>query len=88
MFLHLFVSDSVHGGVWQTHTPGQTPPPWVDTAPPPTGQTPLPSRHPTTQSMLGYTPLYPVHAGIHPHRQPLQWTVCILLECILVHVEV
>ena len=32
--------------------------------------------------MLGYTP-YPVHAGMHP-RRPLQRTVRILLECILV----
>ena len=43
---------------------------------------------PPAQWMLGYTQAHPVHAGIHLHcpppRRPLQQTVPILLECILV----
>ena len=39
---------------------------------------------PPAQCMLGYTQPCPVHAGIHAPRQPLQRTVHILLECILV----
>ena len=58
------------------HSPGQTPPRQADT--PPT-DTPL-GRHPSPWQ--ADTPL-----GRHPHypcRRPLQWTIRILLECILV----
>ena len=69
------------------HPPGQTHPQGrhtLDRHPPgrhPPGQTaPLPSASwdtPHTQCKLGYTPCPPLQA-------PLQWTVRILLECILV----
>ena len=57
------VCHSVHrGGV------SATPPPWVDT---PWADTPCPVHAgihtPTAQCMLRYTPLFPVHAGIHIH---------------------
>ena len=59
---------SVHRGGESQHALGRHPP----------GQTP------PAQCMLGYTPPCPVHAGIHPPQWPLQWTVCNVLECILV----
>ena len=39
---------------------------------------------PKADTSPGQTPPCPVHAGIHPPRRPLQRTVRILLECILV----
>ena len=49
-----------------------------------TGQTP-PGQTPPWADTPGQTPPCLVHAGIHPPpRQPLQRTVRILLECILV----
>ena len=74
------------GGVWQT--PPERPHPLGRH---PDGQTHTPAgQTPPTQCMLGYSPC-PVHAGIHtPHlspRRPLQQTVRILLECILVYVS-
>ena len=63
-------------------TPLRADTPWANTPPP--GLTP-PGRRPLAQCMLGYTPPCPVHTGIHTHtRRPLQRTVRILLECILV----
>ena len=75
MFLHVSVILSTGG--WQAETPpwadiplGQTPP-WADT---PMG------RHPHGQTPLaGRQPL-----GRHPQGWPLQGTVSILLECVLV----
>ena len=70
--------------------PGQTPslgrhPPWADTLP---GQTPSLGRHPPAQCILRYTPLPSACWDTPPlHRQPLQQTVRILLECILVKYE-
>ena len=55
---------------WQTPLSGQTPPLWADTPWTPSGQTP----HPPP----GQTPPSP--------RRPLQRTVRILLECILVKI--
>ena len=76
------IYDSVHRGcVADTY--------WADTSP--GRHTPL-ARHPPAQCMLGYTPC-PVHAGIHTSPAqcmlgypppPLQWTLRILLECVLV----
>ena len=92
MFLHLSVILFTGGrGVhppWQTQPPGrhtpsptprQTPPTWTDTYPP--GRHP-PRQTPPRQTTPQQTPpwqTYPL-----PLRQPLQWTVRILLECILV----
>ena len=57
------------------HPPGQTPPrqtpPWADT---PWADTPL-GRHPQPTACTAYPA---------PSQWPLQWTVCILLECVLV----
>ena len=73
IFLQASVSHSVHRGegrgVSDRYHPLQTPP-WADT---PQADTLL-GRHRPAQCMLGYTP---------PWR-PLQRTVRILLECILV----
>ena len=82
------VCYSVHrrGPSW-ADTPWADTPPLQQTPPPPMGRHP-PSRHPLpsacwdtppAQCMLGYTPL--------PQR-PLQRTVRILLECILVFILV
>ena len=79
---------------WADTPPGRHPlgqhPPWADT---------LRADIPPEQTAPGQTPLYPVHAGIHPRpvhagihsaqcMQGLTWlllqTVHILLECILV----
>ena len=80
MFSQACVKNSVQGGGVQPslvgrHPPGQTPP-WADTP----GQTPL-GRHP----LAGTHPPGQTPPTTPPHpRWPLQRTVCILLECILV----
>ena len=71
MFLHLSVSHFVHrgeGGVWET-PPGRHPPP---------GQT-SPS---WADTPLGRQP--PGQTPPPPSRRLLQWTIRVLLECILV----
>ena len=86
MFLHLFVSHSVHKGgevytPWadtpmQTSTPLARHSPWVDTLP---GQTPHRQTTPRQTSPLArHIPRQT------PPRRSLQRTVRILLECILV----
>ena len=75
----LFTGGRGSGCVWQTplgrHLPGRHSPHWANT----------PRQTPPGQTSPGQTlpPLgkHPVHAGI---RWPLQRTLCILLECILV----
>ena len=76
MFLHVSVILSTGGGVWQTHPLGRQPP-QADTpikTPPwadtPCADTPCADTHPRQ------TP--------PPQERPLQWTVSMLLECILV----
>ena len=98
MFSQVCVKNSFQGGGLSQHelghtSPGQTLPPsacW-DTSPCLVHagiHTLLPSAcwgtHPPTQCMLGYTPSFLVHPGIHPLQRPLQRMVHILLECILV----
>ena len=82
IFLQASVIHSVHRGVCQI-PPRQTSP----------GQKP-PARHfPGQTPPWADTPPHPVHAGIHPPpstcwdtpQRPLQRTVRILLECILVN---
>ena len=62
MFLHLPVSQSVHGGVVCLSTCWDTHPPWADIplGRHPPGQTPSLGRHP----FWADTPHWPVHAGI------------------------
>ena len=89
MFLHLFVSHSVHMGVYSPKVDT----PWADThwqTPPlgrhSPGQT-LPGRHHLGRHPLGrhpqQTPLWVDTPS--PPRWPLQQIVCILLDCILVY---
>ena len=60
-----------------SHTPpGQTSPPILLGRHPPRQTPPPPGRH---------TPLWADTPGQIPPRRPLQWTVRILLECILVN---
>ena len=67
------------------HPPEQTPPrqtpPWVDIA---LGRQPPPSPEADIPPMQTLPPGQTPPLGRHPPRQPLQRTVCILLECILV----
>ena len=76
------VYPSMH---WGRHPQGQTPTPWADTTRGrhPLGKIPPPNAcwdtHLPAQCILGYTPL---------PRRPLQRTVRILLECILVFITV
>ena len=74
---YLWVGLGVYTPLGQIPPPlGQTRPPWTDTplGRDPSGRHPLPGRPPWTD-----TP-----PGRHPPRRPLQRTVHILLECILV----
>ena len=88
MFLHLFVILSIGGGVWQT-SPGRHPP----CADPPT-----PCRHPHSvhwrrcladtprqTSTLGRPPQPRADTPTPAQRRPLQWTVRIIQECVLVN---
>ena len=97
MFLHLFVSYSVHSGCVSQHALGQTPPleqtspcrhPRLDRHPPrqtpPSGQTSPPGRHLPGQT----SPLLSVCWDTTPPGRPLLRTVRILLECILVYCRV
>ena len=72
MFSQAFVKNSVHGGCT---------PPQADT---PLHRHPLLGRHPPKAATPpGQT--HRPHPRPHPHpRRPLQWTVRILLECILI----
>ena len=69
-----------HKRLWFCSQGGVADTPRADT--PPCGRT-YPGQTPPTQCMLGYTPSHPVHSGVHP-PQPLQRTVRIVMECILV----
>ena len=101
MFLHLFVSHSVHGGSLSGRPPGQRPPCLRQTPPRqrplgqrptvqrPHGQTPL-DRDPQTETPWTKTPGQrpPLNRGPLGQRPPPygnEWVVCILLECILVY---
>ena len=77
MFSQVFVKNSVHGGCIPACTWADTHP-WANTPP---GQTPLGQ---TPGPPWAGTPPCPVPARIHPTRLPLQRTIRILLECILV----
>ena len=75
MFSEVCVKNSVH-------REGRCSPPWVDT--PLQGRHPLLGRHPPwADTPPRKTP--PPGQTPHASRQLLQWTVRILLECILVH---
>ena len=92
-FLHLTVSHSTHRGVWADtllgrHIPLGRPPPRYN--PPPSrhahGQTP-PRHNPPSRHAHGQTPPWAdttIGRQPTPPRRPLQKTVRILLECILV----
>ena len=72
MFLHQSVILSTQGGVWQIPIPRQTPP----------GRySPLGRNLPAQTGLWADTP----QIDSFLQRRPLQWTVRILLECILVN---
>ena len=52
---------------------------------PPPGQTPPPGQIPSSWTTSGQTPTFP--GQTHPPRWPLQRTVRILLECVLVDIS-